>query len=165
MAKKYFAAALGLCLGLLLSALPLAALSETPVWVFLLPEKDPFLDPEILKINLVVDPGLTRVNAVLGALEFDPQLLEITSFRPHDSFCALSPFSYADNDNGLFVLACGRPEAAASAFNLAEISFTKKKPGRAAFLVSDFVEICSPDNPSLSLPVQRELHYIDIVMP
>jgi hypothetical protein len=133
-----------------------------PAALFLVPEKDKFLDPDYLYINIYSDTASTTVNAWLLGLDYDPARVELASVSPATGSCELMIFQHIDHDSGQLSLACGQPEGFSGQQILARLVFSKLEKGEAILDFSGYSAFKAADGLGTDVPLLSERHVVEI---
>lgn len=131
--------------------------------LFLVLDKDSFLDPEILSMNIKLNSD-TPANALLLGLAFDPLKLELKDLNINESLCPIVIWQDVDNENGLAHFICGSPTGINSQDEaISQLIFNKKQAGFSQLRILEYSSIVANDGQGTNIPLQREVHNIYIV--
>ncbi|MCK5061675.1 hypothetical protein KAR28_03935 [Candidatus Parcubacteria bacterium] len=124
--------------------------------------KEKFLDPEYLYVDIAVKPNTNSINAGLMGIEFDPAALELVSTSIASS-CPLLIGEFIDNESGRADLMCGSPIAITDNSAIFHLIFKKKIAGFTNLNFLSHSSLLSADGRGTPVPVQMENHNIFIV--
>jgi hypothetical protein len=89
-------------------------------------DKDTFLDPEFLDLDIVISGEENSFNAALADLRYDPNFIEIESITLDKDFCLFSVPELPSTEAGRETIICGTPyNNSASSTTMANIRFRK----------------------------------------
>ncbi len=125
-------------------------------------DKENFLDPNYLYVDITMNPNLNSINAALTGIEFDPQALELITATTASS-CPLLIGEFIDNQLGRTDLMCGAPVAISDNSTLFHLTFKKKTPDFTSLNFLGHSALLSADGYGSPVPVQLESHDIFIV--
>lgn len=130
--------------------------------LFLLIEKEGFLDPEYLTLDIVINPGGNSINAVSSQISFSTTSLKLIKTEKEESFCSLFISEIVDNKGG-YNFSCGTPENTITDNNLtiARLIFQKLKPGFTKINFGDDSKVLS--GLGINILKSHEVHNIYIV--
>jgi len=63
-------------------------------------DKESFLNPDFLFLDIVADSATSTFNAVLTSISYDPSMIEIENIIFDDPFCSIIATSSIDNISG-----------------------------------------------------------------
>ncbi|MCK5211413.1 hypothetical protein KAJ89_01805 [Candidatus Parcubacteria bacterium] len=124
--------------------------------------KEKFLDPEYLYVDIALNPNLNSINAALMGIEFDPQALELLTATTASS-CPLLINEFIDNKQGRADLICGALVAITNDSPIFHLKFKKKVSGFTNLNFLSHSTLLLADGHGTPVPVQTESHDIYLV--
>lgn len=103
------------------------ALTLTPANIWLKLDKNTYLDPDFLSLNIIGDSA-DLINLAEIKLKYNPENLSFASIDFSDGFCELFIYNNFDAIPGEINFACANTKSATS-FDFAEIKFKKITAG------------------------------------
>jgi hypothetical protein len=82
---------------------------EARMWINI--DKESFLDPDYLNIEIIMESEERSYNAVMGLLNYDPAFFNIEEVAINQAFCALIVGDLPSQEEGTKPVICGNPEA------------------------------------------------------
>ena len=132
--------------------------------LFLLVDKNSYLDPERLIIDVVIKPEGQLINAANILLSFSFNKLSLTSINKENSFCSFFLKEKVDNAKGKYNLICGTPLPFASEkLVVARLIFKKEASGWAKIYVAENSSLHAHNGQGNNILGNRELHNIYIM--
>jgi len=125
-------------------------------------DKEKFLDPNYLYVDIALNPNTNSINAGLMGIEFDPQALELMTATLASS-CPLLIGEFIDNELGRVDLMCGTPVAIAENSTIFHLKFKKKTSGFTNLNFLSHSTLLLADGHGTPVPVQLESHNIYLV--
>ncbi|MEA3398392.1 MAG: hypothetical protein U9R06_01470 [Patescibacteria group bacterium] len=136
---------------------------ETGAKIYLLPDKNSFLDTDNLKLNIFVDPAEKPFNAAEINLTFPPDLLAVASLTYASSACAFLAEEKIDNNQGMLKFVCGTSTRMLDfQTNIAQINFKKIANGFAKLNLSES-KIITADGLGTQITALTEIHNMLII--
>ncbi len=143
--------------------LPTKAIEQTAS-LFISLEKESFLDPDYLTIDLVVSPGVQPINTIKANLSFSLSKLALIQADKEQSFCSFFIEEKIDNEQGVYSLSCGAPNPENSLqMPIVRLTFKKLEAGWAKVKFLEDSSVLASDGLGTNILGDREIHNIYVI--
>ena len=141
----------------------LEAITQTAS-IYILLEKESFLNPDYLTIDLIVNPGLQPINTININLSYTPSKLALINTNKEQSFCSFFIEEKIDNEQGVYSLSCGAPNPENSLqMPIVRLTFQKLEAGWAKVKFLEDSSVLANDSLGTNILGNREIHNIYII--
>ncbi len=126
-------------------------------------DKESFLNPGFLFLDIVIDSATSTFNTVLTSINYDPSMIEIDDIIFDNSFCSIIATSSMDNISGQTSFSCGNPNNnASSTTQIARLKIKKIQEGFTTVRLNNSV-VLSADGLANNILDNIEKHTLMII--
>lgn len=137
--------------------------AEPEASLLISPDKERFLDPEHLYVDIIMDTATSSVNALNLQLSFASSSLELVASSTENNICEYTAVNETDNRTGAYELQCGFTPRAFSGTVAVSLVFKKLDTGFTKMIITKDSAILANDGLGTNILAYRDIHNIYLV--
>lgn len=126
-------------------------------------DKESFMNPEYLTIDLTIDSNDKNINATDISVNFDNSMLELAKTDLSESFCDYFISEEIDNTKGKYNLTCGNPIPQSGEKIISHLTFKKIRSGFTKLKFGDNSTITASDGLGSTIDLTRDVNNVYLV--